>query len=66
MTKKFYDVTVEYTGTKTFRVTIDDNGTTADTLGYIGENYYKMEQNYNPVEEREEQGLVSIVYGEEK
>jgi len=66
MAKTFYDVTVEYIGTKTFRVAIDDNGTTADTLGYIGENYYRMEQNYNPIEEREDVVLTSIVYGEEK
>lgn len=65
MAKKFYDVTVEYTGTKTFRVYMQD-GEPAATLGYVAENYYCMDKYHNPVEEREELGLVSIVYGEEK
>jgi hypothetical protein len=65
MKKAYYDVTVEYTGTKTFRVYMQD-GEPAAALGVIGENYYKMERGYNPIDEREELVLTSIVYGEEK
>jgi hypothetical protein len=65
MAKKFYDVTVEYTGTKTFRVYMQD-GEPAAALGVIAENFYEMERNYNPIDEREEMVLTSIVYGEQK
>lgn len=63
MTKKYYDVTVEYTGTKIFRVYMQD-GEPAAALGVIAENFYEMERNYNPIDEREELVLASIVYGE--
>ena len=62
MTKRFYDVTVEYTGTKTYRVYIAE-GEPAATLGYIGENYYRMDRDHNPIDEREEYALVSIITG---
>jgi hypothetical protein len=65
MTKKFYDVTVEYTGTKTFRVYMED-GEDAATLGYIAENYYRMEQNHNPNDEREEMIVTAVIYGEQE
>lgn len=65
MTKRFYDVTVEYTGTKTYRIFMDA-GEPAATLGYIGENYYRMERDHNPIDEHEELVLTSIVYGKQQ
>jgi hypothetical protein len=65
MTKQYFEVTVEYSGTKTFRVPIQD-GEPAATIGYIGENYYRLEQVYNPISDREETSIVSIIRGEDK
>ncbi len=65
MTKQYFEVTVEYSGTKTFRVPIQ-NEEPAATIGYIGENYYRLEQVYNPISDREETSIVSIIRGEDK
>ena len=65
MTNQYFEVTVEYTGTKTYRVPIRDHDPAA-TLGYIGESYYRLEQVYNPISDREETSIVSIIRGEDK
>lgn len=63
MKKAYYDVTVAYTGTKTFRIYIEE-GEPAAALGVIAENFYELERNYNPIDERDELVLTSIIYGE--
>ena len=65
MSNQYYEVTVEYTGTKTFRVPIKD-GEPAATLGYISEEYYRLEQVYNPICGREDACIVSIIRGGSK
>ena len=62
MVKRFYDVTVECTGTKTFRIFMDAEEP-AVTLGYIGENYDRLEYERELINQREEYELVSIIAG---
>lgn len=64
MTKQYFEVTVEYTGTKTYR--IPTNGDTANTLVLIGENLTRLDKIWNSFYENEEFKLLSIEYQEWK
>lgn len=66
MVKKYFEVEMQYTGTKTFHVKIDDTMGEQETLKYIAENYRRLERDYNPKGEYMETAVLAIICREEE
>lgn len=66
MTKRYFKVEVEYTGTKTFHIQINDMMDKRDALKYIADNYSNLERDGNPVDDMVNVNILEIVYQEEK
>jgi hypothetical protein len=64
--KRYFEVELEYTGTKTFRVEVDRHHSISDTLEYIAANLYRLEQDHNPHSDGVESTLTAIYLREDK
>ena len=58
--KRYFEVEMEYTGTKVFRIEIDRHYSISDTLEYIAANLYRLDQDHNPVIDTVENNLINI------
>jgi len=58
--KRYFEVEMEYTGTKVFRIEIDRHHSIADTLEYVGANLYRLDQDHNPITDTVESALIGI------
>ena len=58
--KRYFDVEMEYTGTKVFRIEIDRQHSIADTLEYVGVNLHRLDQDHNPITDNVESTLIGI------
>ena len=66
MAKKYFEVEVQYTGTKTFHVKVDGTKGEQEALKYIAENYRRLERDYNPKVEYEEITVLAIILREDQ
>jgi len=66
MAKKYFEVEIEYTGTKIFHININDTMSEKEALAYIAENYFNLDANHNPVSEYGGVTVLAINYREEK
>ena len=64
--KRYFEIELEYTGTKIFRVDIDRIGSTAEALEYIATNLHRLEQGDNPYSDCVEGTLTAIYLREDK
>lgn len=65
MNKQYFEIEIEETTTKTYKVEIGVRSV-GETLEYIGINLYRLEQMHNPHGERSEIGLLAIYLREDK
>lgn len=66
MTKRYFEVEVEYTGTKIFHIQINDMMDERDALKYIADHFRNLERDGNAVEDTVSTNLLSINYREDR
>jgi hypothetical protein len=64
--KQYFEVEVEYSGTKIFKVPVEINQSLSDAVAYIAANYERFEHDYNPVIDMTDNKLITLNYREEK
>jgi hypothetical protein len=66
MKRKYFEVEIEYVGTKIFHINISDMMTHQEALEYIAKNYNNLEHDYNEVMDDTDYKIIAINYREEK
>ena len=62
--KQYFEVEIEETTVKTYRIAVKD--TVKETLEYIAEHLYRLEQMHNPHGETSEIGVLAIYLREDR
>ena len=66
MTKRYFEVEVEYTGTKIFHIQLNDMMDERDALKYIADHFRNLERDGNAVADTVSTNLLSINYREDR
>jgi len=66
MVKRYLEVEIEYTGTKVFRIPIDDTLTIERQMAYVGENYQNLDRHNNAYGDTVECKFLYMAYREDE
>lgn len=66
MTKRYFEVEVEYTGTKIFHIQLNDMMDERDALKYIADHFHNLERDGNAVEDTVSTNLLAVNYREDR
>ena len=65
MSKKYFEVELEYTGTKMFKIELDKNFSRQEALAYIAENYHRLDKDHNAISDDVNPSVLAIHFRED-